>query len=81
MLASQGHRDQAYEAVGVSNWPDDLVVHAWVEGALGEPERAMELLREKGRWGGEQGIHGLAHYWLWSLRDYPPLREFIEAGG
>ena len=48
VLVMQGHRDQAFRAIGLTPFSNDLVVRAWVEAALGEPERAMELLRECG---------------------------------
>ena len=73
VLASQGQRDQAYRAVGLTGWSNNLVVRAWVEAALGERERAMELLREKG----SQPLHDTS-YWFDSLRDYPPYQEFIR---
>ena len=76
VLASQGHRDQAFEAVALTQYSDDLVVRAWVEAALGERERAMELLRENGSKPGSQGIHA-GVYWLRSMRDYPPFQEFF----
>ena len=80
MLARQGQRDQAFRAVGLTRLPNDLVVRAWVEAALGERERAMELLREAGY---ETDAHGLAtNHKMDSLRDYPPfLEEFIRPTG
>jgi len=71
----------ASTATWISLWlhemySDDLVVRAWVEAALGERERAMELLRENGSKPGSQGIHA-GVYWLRSLRDYPPFQEFF----
>ena len=80
VLARQGQRDQAFRAVGLTRLPNDLVVRAWVEAALGERERAMELLREAGY---ETDAHGLAtNHKMDSLRDYPPfLEEFIRPTG
>ncbi len=48
VLASQGHRDEAYGALGLTAAPDSRFIRAWLEAALGEPERAMEALRQLG---------------------------------
>ncbi len=82
VLASQGQRDQAYRAVGVTGWSNNLVVRAWIEAALGERERAMELLRETGY----RPTKGHDPYVSWrrfeSLRDYPPFaEEFLRPQG
>ena len=76
VLAMQGQREQAYRAVGLTRWSNNLVVRAWVEAALGERERAMELLQERGY---RPDIYGHdPGYWMDSLRDYPPYQEFIR---
>ena len=75
VLARQGQRDQAYRAVGLTAWPNSLGVRSWVEAALGERERAVELLRERGR---RPDIYGDTFYKWDSLRDYPPYQEFIR---
>ena len=79
VLAMQGHRDQAFSLV-LTWWPNSLVVRAWVEAALGEPERAMELLREYGYTAEMVGPHGIGRRFE-SLRDYPPLQEFLRSRG
>ncbi|MCH7876150.1 MAG: hypothetical protein IH965_12725 [Gemmatimonadetes bacterium] len=79
VLARQGHRDQAFRAVGLTKWTTNLVVRAWGEAALGERERAVELLRESGV---EFYMHNLAmtnH--CDSLLDYPPFQELIRPKG
>jgi tetratricopeptide (TPR) repeat protein len=82
VLASQGYRDQAFRAVGLTRGSDDLIVRAWVEAALGERERAMELLRENGYTPRMQGLHGLASMSRFStLWDYPPFQEFTRPQG
>ena len=43
---------------------------------MGERERAMELLHEKGYTPG-MSEHDTS-YWMDSLRDYPPYQEFIK---
>ena len=78
VLAMQGYRDQAFRAVGLTAWSNDLAVRAWVEAALGERERAMELLREKGY---QPLIEPERGYWMDSMRDYPPYQEFIRPRG
>ena len=80
VLARQGHRDQAFRAVGLTSYSNHLVVRAWVEAALGERERAMELWREAGL---EIDAHELAlSHLLEPLRDYPPfVEEFIRPKG
>lgn len=76
VLARQGHRDQAFRALGLTPYSKLLVPRAGVEAALGEQERAMELLRENGY------TPGLAaHHWFSSLWDYPPFQEFIRPTG
>ena len=77
VLAMQGYRDEAFRAVGLTAWSNDLVVRAWVEAALGERERAMELLQESGYQPTEPG----RSYWMDSMRDYPPYQEFIRPRG
>ena len=80
VLAIQGHRDQTYKAIGLARLSDSPGVHAWVEAALGERERAMELLHESGPW--MQRPHEATHPmfgWFWPLRDYPPFLELIGA--
>ena len=82
VLAMQGHRDQAFRAVALTAWSNNLVVRAWVEAALGERERAMELLGENGYTPEMQEPHGLASsYQFSSLWDYPPFQEFIRPRG
>ena len=84
VLASQGHRDQAFRALGLAPYSNNLGLRAHVEAALGERERAMELLREhrENGSGGIGGPHGPAsNFWFSSLWDYPPFQEFIGAGG
>ena len=76
VLAMQGQRDQAYGAVGLTAWSNNFGVRAWVEAALGERERAMELLRESGYQPGTNG-HDMG-YWMDSMKDYPPYQEFIR---
>ena len=79
VLAKQGQREQAYRAVGLTAWSSNLVVRSWVEAALGERERAMELLQESGI---RFDIYGHdTSYWWDSLRDYPPYQEFIRPRG
>ena len=77
-LASQGKRDQAFRTIGVTSYSNLPEVRAWIEAALGERERAMELLRESGF---EIEIHrGLGL--LESLREYPPfVEEFMRPKG
>ena len=79
-LASEGKRDQALRALSITNRPNAPGVLARVEAALGERERAMELLRESGF---EIDGHGRA--WLGqleSMRDYPPfVEEFMTPKG
>ena len=55
------------------------VVRAWVEAALGERERAMELLQEDGYQPAMYG-HDMG-YRMDSMRDYPPYQEFIRPRG
>ena len=76
VLASQGQRDEAFRALGI-RLSSNPMVRAWVEAALGERERAMELLREAGY---EPDIHELGNLGrLESLRDYPPfVEEFMR---
>ena len=82
VFARQGHRDQAFRAVGLSPYSNDLEVRAWVEAALGEPERATELLRERGYHSEMVGPHGIASMrYFESLLDYPPFQEFIRTRG
>ena len=76
VLASQGQRDQAYAAVGLTAWPNSLFVRATLEAALGERERAMELLQERGY--RPDLYEHVTSYWMDSLRDYPPYQEFIR---
>ncbi len=76
MLAMQGQRDQAYRAVGLTAFSNDLAVRAWVEAALGERERAMELLQESG-YRPDMNGHDLG-YWMDSMKDYPPYQKFIR---
>ena len=76
VLAMQGQRNQAYRAVGLTRWSNDLAVRAWLEAALGERERAMELLQEGG-WRPDMDGHNTS-YWEDSLKDYPPYQEFIK---
>jgi tetratricopeptide (TPR) repeat protein len=81
VLARQGQRDQAFRALGLSPYSQMLSLRAWVEAALGERERAMELLREAG-W--KLDMHGgfadLGK--LEPLRDYPPfVQEFMRTQG
>ena len=88
VLASQGYRNQAYRAVSLSQW-NDIGVHTWVEAALGERERAMELLREiRAQRDGAKvdmlDMHGgyLSLHRLESMRDYPPfVEEFLRPNG
>ena len=75
VLARQGQRDQAYRAVGLAERSNNLAVRAWVEAALGERERAMELLQESGY---KPDFHGSGSYWMDSVMDYPPYQEFIK---
>ncbi len=74
--AIQGHRDQALGALGQTPWANDLLIRSAFEAALGDRERAMELLRQHGSTPGMQGIHA-GVYWLRSMRDYPPFQEFF----
>jgi tetratricopeptide (TPR) repeat protein len=80
VLANQGKRDQAFSAVGLTGRSNSLTIRAWVEAALGERERAMELLRERGR---EFDMHELGlSVRFESLRDYPPfVEEFVRPQG
>ena len=80
MLASKGQRDQAFRAFGLAPNLNNLVVRARIEAALGERERAMELLREAGF---QTDAHGLAMlHWFTALKDYPPfLEEFVRPTG
>ena len=77
VLAMQGQRDQAYRAVGLTAWSNNLVVRAWVEAGFGERERAMELLQESGY----QPTEPDRSYWMDSMRDYPPYQELIRPRG
>ncbi|SUZ68065.1 uncharacterized protein METZ01_LOCUS20919 [marine metagenome] len=53
-----------------------LIYRAQIEAALGNQDRAMELLRQHG------SEHGLAlHHGVGSLRNYPPFQEFIKTSG
>ena len=75
VLVMQGHRDQAFRAIGLVGRSDNLVVRAWVEAALGERELAMELLWEAGF--PSEGHRG--NYWMDnSMGDYPPYQELIR---
>ena len=77
VLARQGHRERAYRAVGMSGYPNNTSVLASIEAALGERERAMELLRDGGFEFDVLHSGGLAP--LESLRDYPPfVEEFLS---
>ena len=79
VLANQGHRDQAFRALGQTPFANDLVVRAAVEALLGEKERAMDLLREVGSQPDFQGLHGLARQRQFrSLLDYPPFQDFAR---
>ena len=76
-LASQGERDQAFRTVSVTSYSNLPIVRAWIEAALGERERAMELLRESGF---EIEIHGGRLGFLESMREYPPfVEEFMRS--
>ena len=82
VLARQGHRDQAFRALGLTPLSGDLIVRAGLEAALGERERAMELLRESGYTPALQSRHGLVSWHRFStLWDYPPFQEFIRTRG
>ena len=81
VLARQGHRDQAFRALGLTGYSNHLYLRAELEAALGERERAMELLREAG-W--KLDMHGgFANLGSFeSLRDYPPfVEEFMRPNG
>jgi len=80
VLASQGRRDQSFRAVGLTPYSNFPLVLAWVEAALGERVRAMELLREGGF---ELDPHRRRWLGKWeSMRDYPPfVEEFLRSTG
>ncbi len=79
VLARQGHRDQAFRAVGLTRYSPHLVFRAQLEAALGQRERAVELLRESG-W--ESDMHGIVIANRWNtLLDYPPFQELIRPKG
>ncbi len=79
VLARQGHRDQAFRAVGLTRWTTNLVVRAWVEATLGERKQAVRLLRESGIQIDKQhfGTGGRFE----SLLDYPPFQELVRPKG
>ena len=74
MLASQGHRDQAFKALGLTRRPNDSFIRAGLEAALGERERAARLLHESGY---RPWMHRDLAYELWPLRDYPPFKDWL----
>ena len=78
VLANQGHRDQAYRALGLIRRPNDPFIRAGLEAALGERERAMRLLRESGY---EPWMHVDRGYEFWPLRDYPAFKEWLRPTG
>ena len=73
------HEPPYFDLTGRSN---HLIYRAQIEAALGNQDRAMELLRQHGSEPGLQIMHGLAlHYGVGSLRNYPPFQEFIKTSG
>ena len=78
VLANQGHRDQAYRALGLIQRPNDPFARAGLEAALGEREQAMRLLRETGY---EPWMHVDLGYEFWPLRDYPAFKEWLRPTG
>ena len=79
VLAMQGQREQAYSAVGLTAYSSELRVRASVEAALGERERALELLQKDGY---RPEIYEDPHFLPEdSMKDYPPYQEFIRPRG
>ncbi len=66
----------------LTGWSNHLICRTQIEDALGNQDRAMELLRQHGSEPGLQGMHGPAlQYGFDSLRSYPPFQEFIKTSG
>jgi len=72
------HKPPYFDLTGRSN---HLIYRAQIEAALGNQDRAMELLRQHqhGSEPGLQSMHGLAlQHGPDSLGNYPPFQEFIK---